>query len=64
MRGKLRDKRTATRRDSFRRDIEERRRPENSKRNTTRSWLNQQLEEDELDLELEDIEELNIPEKK
>ena len=51
MRGKLRDKRAATKRDSFKRDIIERRRP--SKRdNRSLLLLNQQ--EDDLDLEIED----------
>ncbi len=45
MRGKLRDKRTQTRRDTFKRDIVERRRTP-KRENRTLVWLNQQLEED------------------
>lgn len=56
MRGKLRDKRAATKRDSFKqREVIERRRP--AKRDSRSLWMNNQ-ENDDLDLELEDEEEL------
>ena len=45
MRGKLRDKRTETKRDSFKRNVLERRRPvKRDNRNVT--WLNQELDEE------------------
>ena len=54
MRGKLRDKRAETKRDGFKRDVLERRRP--AKRdNRTTSWLNQESDEEEDEL-LEDEE--------
>ncbi|HVB24666.1 MAG TPA: hypothetical protein VNG51_22200 [Ktedonobacteraceae bacterium] len=46
MRGKLRDKRTETKRDGFKRDLLERRRPvKRDNRNIT--WLNQEPDEEE-----------------
>lgn len=46
MRGKLRDKRTETKRDGFKRDLLERRRPaKRANRNVT--WLNQESDEEE-----------------
>ncbi len=46
MRGKLRDKRTETKRDGFKRDLLERRRPaKRDNRNVT--WLNQEPDEEE-----------------
>ena len=46
MRGKLRDKRTETKRDGFKRDVLERRRPaKRDNRNVT--WLNQEPDEEE-----------------
>ena len=49
MRGKLRDKRVTTRRDSAKRELAERRKP--AKRDAKNSfWLNQGAEDDELDL--------------
>lgn len=56
MRGKLRDKRTTTKRDFVKREVLERRRP--AKRDARSSWLNQQsLEDDELEFELDEEEE-------
>jgi len=53
MRGKLRDKRTETKRDSFKRNVLERRRPvKRDNRNVT--WLNQELDEEEELLEKEE----------
>jgi hypothetical protein len=45
MRGKLRDKRTQNKRDSFKREMIERRRTPR-RENRTMAWLNQQLEEE------------------
>lgn len=48
MRGKLRDKRAETKRDGFKRDVLERRRP--AKRdNRTITWLKQESDEEEED---------------
>jgi hypothetical protein len=56
MRGKLRDKRAASKRDFVKREVLERRRP--AKRDTRSSWLHQQsLEDDELDFEPDEEEE-------
>jgi hypothetical protein len=56
MRGKLRDKRAATKRDYIKREVLERRRP--AKRDSRSSWLFQQsLEDDELEFELDEEEE-------
>lgn len=46
MRGKLRDKRADLPRDSFRRDLADRRRSQ-KRSDRTLAWLNQQLDEDE-----------------
>lgn len=55
MRGKLRDKRTDTKRDSFKRDVMERRRP-TKRDNRTATWLYQQVDqEDDLLLEEEKV---------
>ena len=55
MRGKLRDKRTDTKRDSFKRDVMERRRP-TKRDNRISTWLYQQVDqEDELLLEEEEV---------
>ena len=52
MRGKLRDKRSEAKRDGFKRDILERRRPaKRDNRNLT--WLNQQQEQEEEDYPVE-----------
>jgi hypothetical protein len=49
MRGKLRDKRTETKRDGFKRDLLERRRPaKRDNRNIT--WLDQELDEEDNEL--------------
>ncbi len=49
MRGKLRDKRVETKRDGFKRDVLERRRPvKRDNRNIT--WLNQEPDEEEDEL--------------
>lgn len=55
MRGKLRDKRPTNKRDIFKRETLERRRP--SKRDARTTFWLQGQEEDEFDLELEDEEE-------
>ena len=52
MRGKLRDKRSEAKRDGFKRDILERRRPaKRDNRNLT--WLNQQQEQEDEDYPVE-----------
>ena len=64
MRGKLRDKRAATKRDIIKREVIERRRP--SKRDTrTMAWLNQQVEDDDYESDLDEEEiQVQIPQKK
>lgn len=62
MRGKLRDKRATTKRDFSQREVLERRRP--VKRDTRSSWLDEQVEDDEMEFELDEEEEENIPVKK
>ncbi len=47
MRGKLRDKRVDVRRDQFKRETAEHRRPSNRRENRSLFWLNQQLEEED-----------------
>lgn len=55
MRGKLRDKRTDTKRYGFKRDVMERRRP-TKRDNRTATWLYQQADqEDDLLLEEEEV---------
>ena len=54
MRGKLRDKRTDTKRDSFKRDVMERRRP-TKRDNRTATWLYQQGDQEDLLLEEEEV---------
>ena len=49
MRGKLRDKRPEVKRDGFKRDLFERRRPVR-RDNRNIIWLNQELDEEEEDL--------------
>lgn len=63
MRGKLRDKRTETKRDGFKRDLLERRRP--AKRdNRTITWQHQEPDEEEEDLlEVEETAEVVIKKK-
>ena len=62
MRGKLRDKRPEAKRDSFKRELLERRRPtRRDNRNIT--WLNQELDEEE-DLLLEEEETAEVVVKK
>ncbi len=62
MRGKLRDKRPEVRRDSFKRELLERRRPaKRDNRNVT--WLHQELDEEEEDL-LEEEETAEVVVKK
>ncbi|QBD82066.1 hypothetical protein EPA93_41255 [Ktedonosporobacter rubrisoli] len=51
MRGKLRDKRQATKRDTFKREVLERRRP--LKRDARTSWLDQQAEDDDYEMDME-----------
>lgn len=63
MRGKLRDKSSAARRDFYKRDSLERRRP--AKRTTRTTWLEELIEEDEnLELEEAEAEEPKAQEKK
>jgi hypothetical protein len=65
MRGKLRDKRASTKRDIIKREVIERRRP--NKRDTrTTTWLNQQVEDDDYELDPDEEEEtqVQIPQKK
>lgn len=58
MRGKLRDKRADTKRDSFKREVIERKRT--NKRNVA-TWLDQQqLDEDEDRLDIEDDGEMEV----
>jgi hypothetical protein len=47
MRGKLRDKRADLKRDPFKREAVDRRRPLNKRENRSLAWLNQQLEEED-----------------
>ncbi|HLI06732.1 MAG TPA: hypothetical protein VKV40_09200 [Ktedonobacteraceae bacterium] len=54
MRGKLRDKRVDFKRDPFKREGAERRRPLSKRENRSLAWLNQQLEEEEDDYLAED----------
>jgi hypothetical protein len=66
VRGKLRDKRATTRRDSVKRELAERRKP--SKRDARSGyWLNQESENEEDDLDLleeDDDEDITIPRNK
>ena len=66
MRGKLRDKRATTRRDSVKREIAERRRPD--KRDSRNAfWLNQESEDDDYELDLledEEDKDITIPGEK
>ena len=62
MRGKLRDKRVDLKRDPFKRQIADRRRPLNKRENRSLAWLNQQLEEED-DYPIEDEAELNASEQ-
>ncbi len=60
MRGKLRDKRVDLKREPFKRQVVDRRRPLSRRENRSQVWLNQQLEEED-DYLIED--ELNAPEQ-
>jgi hypothetical protein len=60
MRGKLRDKRVDLKRDPFKRQVVDRRRPLSRRENRSQVWLNQQLEEED-DYPIED--ESNAPEQ-
>jgi len=64
MRGKLRDKRAATKRDIITREVMERRRP--SKRDTrTVVWLDQLVEDDDvLELDEDEATRVQLPQKK
>ena len=66
MRGKLRDKRTETRRDKLKRDLMERRRSikRESRTAVALSWQNQLLHDDDYDYLLEDGEELPVDDSK
>ncbi len=66
MRGKLRDKRTETRRDKLKRDLMERRRSikRESRTAVALSWQNQLLHDDDDDYLLEDGEELPVGDSK
>jgi len=64
MRGKLRDKRVDLKRDPFKRQVVDRRRPLSRRENRSQVWLNQQLEEeDDYLIEDEAGDELNAPEQ-
>lgn len=62
MRGKLRDKRVDLKREPFKRQVADRRRPLNRRENRSLVWLNQQLEEED-DYPIEDEAELNAPDQ-
>lgn len=66
MRGKLRDKRTETRRDKLKRDLMERRRSikRESRTAVALSWQNQLLHDDDYGYLLEDGEELPVDDSK
>jgi hypothetical protein len=64
MRGKLRDKRVDLKREPFKRQVVDRRRPLSRRENRSQVWLNQQLqEEDDYLIENEAEDELNAPEQ-
>ncbi len=63
MRGKLRDKRTTTKRETFKRELIERKRPTSRRDNRPATWLDE-LEDENVDTELIEEEKVETANKK